>query len=167
MFGRDARHRPSTSNKIMCNKINESKSLVRQFAIPTALDRLLRDDAEAGLLGNPFERVRVAAIVKFGGEGQSHQDAVRAFLAAATDIVTKHVGELDQEPNFSSKLEALKKEVGEDNFKGLLANPHIEAMADAAWQNADDARTASALTEISAIFNGAVSEDDIACFLGL
>jgi len=157
--------------------MTETELALAQYKLRTDIEnRKLKDSEDLEDCGCGFgspgvldsvEHVRIAAIAKYGGDGKTQEAAINDFLKVATQITEGQLFGRDCEPTLTDKLEALKKEVGEDTFKGLLSNPRVESLANAAWQRADDIRANAALTEIAALFNGAVSRDDIACFLSL
>lgn len=156
----------------MCNQ--ENKIAVKSSSSPSPSPSPFTSSSGilSEILGNlvtgdeVFDKVRTAIAVKFG-EGRSVDQAVQFFMDFADKTIAGKVGDSNTEPTLLEKLEALKREVGEDIFKGLLANPTIQSLADDAWQRDYDTRMSSALKIIAVEFNGAVSEEDVAYFIGV
>lgn len=118
---------------------------------------------------NPsIDRVVIAIIAKYGyndvtGEIRPGHEAIRAFVEDVKALEAR--SEAQALPTLGSKLEALKAEVGEDNFKGLLANPRIETLAEAAWERSGQVKLEDCFVEAAKLLNDAVSPNDIANFM--
>ncbi|MGV0949324.1 MAG: hypothetical protein ACOYB3_01535 [Azonexus sp.] len=112
---------------------------------------------------DPFDLVRVAVVVKYGG---SVQEAAFKFVEEAETILKKYgVGGEAPEPTLATKLDALKAAVGEDTYGKLLANPEVERIASRAFRKVNEVKSDEALTEISAILNDAIEPEALAFVL--
>lgn len=113
------------------------------------------------LIGSdPFDLLRVAITVKYGG---NIREAAFKFTEEAEAILLKYGVNADAPaPALADKLEALKAAVGEATYDKLLVNPEVERMAMRAYRKASEVRSAKALDEIAALFNGALQPEELA-----
>lgn len=111
---------------------------------------------------DPFALVKVAIVVKYGG---SVKEAAFKFNSDVDAILDKHGVGKDEEPSLTTKLEALKAEVGEETYNKLLANPEVEKMASRAYRRSTEGRNEAAITEIAALLNNAIPEEQLAFVL--
>lgn len=106
------------------------------------------------------QRIVTAAVVKFGGEGRTRQEALTQFCVE----LGKAIGE-PVEIEFRTKLESLRKSVGDDTFNKMLANPRIEALAESAWREEQEKVEGDKLGSFFSQFNGALTPQDIEHFM--
>ena len=103
--------------------------------------------------------LKVAIVVKYGS---NIRESAFKFVEEAEAILTKFGVNADAPaPSLSEKLEALKASVGEATFDKLLVNPEVERMAMRAFRKSNEVKSAKALDEIAALFNGAIDPEDL------
>jgi hypothetical protein len=143
-----------------------NSELVRQMvrAIATAPASVLplselQPQLSGGCACDPTAKLKVACLVKYGG---SIGEAAFKFVEESGAILKKYgVSTDDTEPGLSDKLEALKAAVGPENFEKLLANPDIDRLSTRAFRADYGRREATALQEVCALFNNAISADEM------
>jgi hypothetical protein len=107
----------------------------------------------------------VACVTKYGG---CDKEAAFKFVSEAEAILVKYKADLGNTrtwPTLPEKLDALKAQVGEETYNKLLVNPDIERIAGKAARSVLRQRAETALAEIVALFNGAISMGDMALIM--
>ena len=115
------------------------------------------------LYDGQFETLKVALIVKYG---PNVRESAFKFVEEVEAIMAKYAAKTGKNtPTLPQRLDALKESVGEETYNKLLVNPEIERMAARAYRRANEARSAQALNEISALFNNAIGIEELAYLL--
>jgi len=111
-------------------------------------------EGDAAINCTAVDLLQLAVIVKYG---PNNMESAFKFIEESSAIITKYgLSENAPPPSLQQKLDALKANVGEENFKLLLANPEVERMGARALRKDAEAKTNLALKEISALFNHAI-----------
>lgn len=129
---------------------------------PRSGDPRLEDSGPCTCGTDPFALVKVAILVKYGG---TIKEAAYKFTTDVESILDKHGVNQDEEPSLTTKLEALKAEVGEETYNKLLANPEVEKMASRAYRRSTEGKSDTALAEVSALLNDAIPVEQLAFVL--
>lgn len=111
--------------------------------------------------------LKVAVIAKFGG---TPIEAAESFLKEVEVILAKNGLKDAAEPTESTlreRLDALRSDVGEADYRTLLSNPDVERIAARAYRKQSDRIVSKTFTDIAGVINNAMDESELAMAMSI